>query len=57
MAKLILVRHGETDWNKEFRYQGNSDVELNATGIKQAKMVGVCLARETIHSIYSSDLK
>ena len=57
MARLILVRHGETDWNKNFRYQGNSDVELNSTGIKQAKMVGECLEKETIHSIYSSDLK
>ena len=57
MSKLFLVRHGETDWNKEGRYQGQSDIELNATGIRQAERLRDRVNGERIDAIYSSDLR
>lgn len=55
--QLILVRHGETDWNAEGRIQGMLDVPLNALGLQQAKLVGDELARYVdVASIISSDL-
>jgi probable phosphoglycerate mutase len=56
MTELILVRHGETDWNRELRFQGQSDVPLNAVGHEQARRVGGCLAGETVHQLVCSDL-
>lgn len=56
MAKLILVRHGETEWNKSLRYQGQSDIRLNEKGIEQAARVRERLSPEKIDVIYSSDL-
>lgn len=56
-TKLILVRHAETDWNKESKYQGQKDVNLNATGKSQAEKLGKYLADKKIDVIYSSDLK
>ena len=41
--KIYLIRHGETDWNAERRYQGQSDVPINANGRNQARRNGVRL--------------
>ncbi|XP_010028277.2 phosphoglycerate mutase-like protein 4 [Eucalyptus grandis] len=57
-AEIIVIRHGETDWNADGRYQGTLDVELNEIGRQQATAVGERLSREgKISAIYSSDLK
>ena len=55
--KLILVRHGETDWNKSQRVQGRSDIELNNNGIQEAKLLGLSLKDEKIDAFYASPLK
>ncbi len=57
MARLYLVRHGDTELNSAERYWGRSDVKLSAGGIGQAERLGQVLARERIYAIYSSDLQ
>lgn len=56
---IYLVRHGETNWNKERRFQGQKDVPLNDYGRMQAKKLSekLHLSKYTIDAIYSSDLK
>lgn len=55
--QLILVRHGETIWNKEGRVQGISDIELSAVGRKQAQSLAINLKDCAISAIHSSPLK
>jgi probable phosphoglycerate mutase len=56
--KLILVRHGETHWNKERRIQGgDSDIKLNDTGLEQARKLAAFLANEPIIAISSSPMQ
>lgn len=56
MTTLIIVRHGETDWNVEGRWQGQIDVPLNANGHQQAQRMAESLVHAPITAIYSSDL-
>jgi 2,3-bisphosphoglycerate-dependent phosphoglycerate mutase len=56
MTELILVRHGETDWNRELRFQGHVDVALNAIGHEQARRLAARLAGEPARHLYVSDL-
>lgn len=56
MTELILLRHGETDWNRELRFQGHVDVSLNFIGLEQARRLAQRLAGETAHHLYASDL-
>ena len=54
---LLLIRHGETDWNNEGRMQGSIDTPLNARGIEQAQRVAERLtAEERIDVLYTSPL-
>jgi len=56
MTTLFLARHGETDWNRELRIQGSSDVALNELGLEQAQALAQELADVELDAIYSSDL-
>ncbi|HXJ80981.1 MAG TPA: histidine phosphatase family protein [Candidatus Methylomirabilis sp.] len=55
--RLVLVRHGETDWNRERRYQGQRDTPLSETGRAQAEAAGRLLAREQFQAVWSSPLR
>jgi alpha-ribazole phosphatase/probable phosphoglycerate mutase len=55
-TKVILVRHGETEWNKQRRFQGNKDISLNKLGQSQAQQLAIRLQDENIAAIYASDL-
>lgn len=56
-TKLILIRHGETDWNIEGKYLGHTDIDLNRKGRKQIRALCKVMEKERIHKVYSSDLK
>lgn len=54
--KLLLVRHGETQWNKSDRFQGQYDIALNRRGLAQARQTARALAKEACSAVYSSPL-
>ncbi len=54
--RIILVRHGETDWNREGRFQGQIDIPLNDNGKAQAKAARTALKEVLIHKAYSSSM-
>lgn len=56
MTKIILVRHGQTLWNLEMKYQGHCDVALTDKGVRQAELAGDRLAQEKVDAVYASDL-
>ena len=57
MAKLYLIRHGETDYNNKFRFQGQTDIPLNETGIAQAEKLAQYFADIPLDAIYTSSLQ
>ena len=57
MPRLILVRHGQTAWNIERRYLGQSDVALDACGQQQAQALAERLRHEVLGNASSSDLR
>ena len=56
-CRLILVRHGETNWNKEGRYQGQIDTDLSERGLEQGRALAKALSELPIDEFYSSHLK
>ena len=57
MTLLTVIRHGETDWNRQHRFQGQIDVPLNALGLEQARRLSLRLADEAINTVLVSDLQ
>lgn len=57
-CSLLLIRHGQTDWNAHNIVQGHTDIDLNPHGILQAKKLALMLEKRhgDLHKIYSSDL-
>ena len=56
MAKLYLIRHGETDYNNSLRFQGQTDIPLNQKGIEQAESAADFLRNIPLQAIYTSTL-
>ncbi len=57
MAKIVFIRHGETEWNAESRLQGQLDVGLSELGLEQAAILKEGMKNRSFHRIYSSPLK
>ncbi len=56
MRTLLLVRHGETEWNRLGRFQGHTDIALNDEGRRQARVLAAGLSGRTISAVAASDL-
>jgi broad specificity phosphatase PhoE len=56
MTRIVLIRHGETDWNVEGRYQGQSDPPLNIRGLEQARFLAEKLRPLHLEVLYTSPL-
>lgn len=57
MTTLVLLRHGQTDWNLQHRYQGLTDIPLNAVGEQQARDANEKLKEFRFDAVYCSDLE
>ncbi|MEA2016281.1 MAG: alpha-ribazole phosphatase [Actinomycetota bacterium] len=56
-VKIFLIRHGQTSWNEEGRYQGGEDIGLSPAGIRQGRLAARYLGEVNLSNIYSSHLK
>ena len=56
-TKIILIRHGETEWNLSGRWQGHADSALSGRGVAQAEALGLRMKKEEMDYFYTSDLE
>jgi len=56
MTNFLLIRHGETEWNRELIFRGRADIPLSAKGREQAAQLAAALVNEKIDAIYASPL-
>ena len=56
MVELLLIRHGVTAWNRERRFQGQTDIPLDAEGHLQARRLAAALSSSRVSAVYASDL-
>ena len=56
-TKVILIRHGETEWNLSGRWQGHADSPLSERGVSQAVALGERMSKESLDHFYTSDLE
>lgn len=56
MTKIIYIRHGQTEWNVQGRYQGQTDVALSPLGVRQAEALAEFFPLDHLDAIYASDL-
>ena len=57
MTEIVLIRHGETDWNREEIFRGHADIPLNKTGLRQAGLLSQHLSGKKLEAVVSSPLK
>lgn len=57
MTEILLIRHGQTSWNAGEIFRGRADIELNDTGIEQARLVAEYLKDIPLDAVYASPLK
>jgi broad specificity phosphatase PhoE len=56
-TRIYLVRHGQTEWNRQERFRGRIDIPLNETGQRQAELVAVYLREKSVAAVYTSPLQ
>lgn len=56
-TKLILIRHGRTQWTRQKRYCGHTDIGLDETGLRQARRLHKYFIKQTVDKVYASDLR
>ncbi|HEC33575.1 MAG TPA: histidine phosphatase family protein [Chloroflexi bacterium] len=58
IARVLLIRHGQTEWNREQRFRGRADIPLDETGLRQARVTAKYVAaRWPVRAVYSSPMQ
>lgn len=57
MVRIILIRHGQTEWNREERFRGHVDIDVDETGLRQAEAAAQRVTQWEVAAVYSSPLR